>query len=515
MYTTHQINDFEFSIRDDGGVFYNENGSGLKKISEDATLINGTGFSSAYYDPEQNFFSVSHLDPLSNQSGFTSGIREYDHLTSTSDFLSDVYIVTAEEIRSHIADYNDNGQIDFPIPSIYNWPAIWIEEDYSNYGGIPKPFSPPFYDLNRNDIYEPQLGEFPNIKSVLPDIFPSKIILKFFTAEHLAVNGYVMLYGFDCLDGSMSDLKDAIVVEYKIHYTRNAVYKENHIGIHSHYNLGNSSNDFLAFDTTTQVAFSYNDPQQIESSENANIVVSQLLRRYPLETTDEIPDLRYYSHFDMDDMVQTSGPLLGIELYEGILQGRWNDGSARIKGGYGYDPSSTDLAHFSFDGNLDVMNGWTEIDANNTSGNRSAMFVFDPIPEEDLSQQYIIKQMLIHASETGDGLPDYELGQRLRNGFNSLYTSILKDYCREQLPKRWATGDTENWSLASNLTLGKVHILNLQNPSRIRVWDILGRVVIDQTTSSCFPTFNLYSTGVYFVLVESGDLKKKFKLVNY
>lgn len=72
-------------------------------------------------------------------------------------YFCDVFQITRSSIDQHLADFSD-GQLDNPIPEIMNWPgrgnangpAILLEDDFA-----------PFVDLNTNQIYEPNLGEYP------------------------------------------------------------------------------------------------------------------------------------------------------------------------------------------------------------------------------------------------------------------------------------------------------------------------------------------------------------------
>jgi len=73
-------------------------------------------------------------------------------------YFCDVFQITRSAVDQHLTDLSD-GQLDNPIPEIINWPgrgnangpSILLDDEFA-----------PFTDLNGNQIYEPEQGEYPS-----------------------------------------------------------------------------------------------------------------------------------------------------------------------------------------------------------------------------------------------------------------------------------------------------------------------------------------------------------------
>ncbi len=92
-------------------------------------------------------YRVGVLDPTTGQP-------------ADSTAYCQIHTVTRQEIDAHLADVAD-GSLDNPIQSILLWPG------QGNTSGIPGGYYghqlAPFIDVNSNSIYEPELGDYPEV----------------------------------------------------------------------------------------------------------------------------------------------------------------------------------------------------------------------------------------------------------------------------------------------------------------------------------------------------------------
>lgn len=77
-----------------------------------------------------------------------------------------IWKISREQVEAFIADWEDNQQLDNPLPEVIaSWPGsgnLYYLENYL----VPLPIDDlaPFFDRNGNHIYEPLLGDYPLIK---------------------------------------------------------------------------------------------------------------------------------------------------------------------------------------------------------------------------------------------------------------------------------------------------------------------------------------------------------------
>ena len=101
-----------------------------------------------------------------NKNDFSAGpiLIENNPPTLDCENYNKIWKVTGEEIILHVADFEDNGIIDQPIPSIYSYPGFQ-NPFFFDWNGFSLPNSnqemAPFFDQNTDGIYNPTDGDFP------------------------------------------------------------------------------------------------------------------------------------------------------------------------------------------------------------------------------------------------------------------------------------------------------------------------------------------------------------------
>jgi hypothetical protein len=159
-----------------------------------------------------------------------------------------IFYITQKEIdyhRLHFADLNYT-----PASSITTWPGN------GNMAQGEAQRLAPFIDINKNNIYEPLLGDYPLIPgdacafAIFNDAF-SKDTLQL----PLGVEIHQFVYGYD--DPS-SVLNNTLFVSYKIFNRSNNNYTDMYVGQWIDYDIGNALDDGYCNDSSRNLMYGFN-----------------------------------------------------------------------------------------------------------------------------------------------------------------------------------------------------------------------------------------------------------------
>ena len=517
-----ELNDFEFSVRSDGKVFNAEEGNiGLRYTDQEETLHDGIGLTFVGSNASGQIHVASHMIDIEDpsKSGFISGITWYDTNQNLISVHNDYYVVTRSEIEQHIADYEDNGIIDNPIAAIFDWPAYRVTFADSILSTLS--LLAPYYDINNNGSYDPDEGEFPIPHSNAEIFIPEIYILKYFSnnldaniegGESMDAHGRVEIYGYNCANDEVN-LADGIMVKYLIQPYRDQIFHAN-FSFNNNFSLGDSSNDYLAYDSVSNATFIYNDPLQTETNEvYDNLVITQNMVNDIYSLLEDGGEIAIYqptilSHYDLDPDKETSGPNNADQLYNRILSGYWNDGTPKTPFDYGYNPSTEEAYLTSFDGNVHQADGWDEISAGNPSGQRNAFHSFTKI-------RYLFRpsvQYYVNIEKTDDGLPDYQKAADMRKNAEKM-TFWSHDFDCYQNPTSTTQIPNIEIQVYPNPTQGIVHLTSSDPILKVELFDEVGRLLSSINYNQKQVTLTLATPGIYFAHITTDQGTHVEKLV--
>lgn len=247
-YTTMDVNNAEYRVSN-SGVFFNDpmfaRGVYYVPKSLNTSLIYATAFWFGAVD-ENGQIKLAGMRYGESGSDFKPGPY------STSDYGNAygnaIWQVTSAEIETHMQSWNTPGYV---IPSgILNWPGNG-DTDF----GVAEKLAP-FRDLNQNDIYEPQLGEYPLIKGC-EAIY---MILNDYTlhtetqGEPIHIEVHYMFYQYL----SDSALNNTTFMDVTVYNRTNTMWQDFKISLFADNDIGNSTDDYVGCDTTKNVFYAYN-----------------------------------------------------------------------------------------------------------------------------------------------------------------------------------------------------------------------------------------------------------------
>jgi hypothetical protein len=162
-----------------------------------------------------------------------------------------VWKLDKQQVRYHMNNYASLGYE--PIEAIANWPAQG-DVAKGQIAGIA-----PFFDLNKNGIYDPANGDYPIIRGDQAVFFilnDSASIHTETKSHKIGIEMHGMAYAFDKPDDST--LNNTIFFHYDIINRSSRTYDSTYIGVNSDFDLGCFSDDFMGTDVSNGLFYAYN-----------------------------------------------------------------------------------------------------------------------------------------------------------------------------------------------------------------------------------------------------------------
>lgn len=290
--------------------------------------------------------------------------------------------VNLSEIEAHIADFQDNGQIDAPIPNhILTWPGR-NNPEFSPLPGFDLPDRPlaPFVDVDGDGIYQATAGDYPQIKG-------DQAVWWMFNdrgnvhsesgGDQLGVEVAAMAYAFNSL--SNGNLNNTTFYEYTITNKSPETLHDLYVGLFVDIDLGCWSNDYVGCDTLRNLAYGYNGEATDPDCEGVNGYGDEV-PLIGIRTLDGLDDeagnsqgmsgFMYYNN-NFSPLPYPSPNPSEAEHYYNYMTGFWSDGSPIEYGGDGYQQGTFPTTYMHPSNPADTSPGaWSECSLANVPGDR-------------------------------------------------------------------------------------------------------------------------------------------------
>ena len=302
--------------------------------------------------------------------------------------------INRAEVQEHVSRINANDPT-YTIPkSIEDWPAH----------GDPgqDEFLAPFYDVNGNDEYEPESGDYPdyNISGTNKDaaLFGDQTLFWIFNdkgnihsesgAEPLGLEIHAQAFGF----AADNEINDMTFYNYKIINRSTLPLLNTYFGQWVDPDLGFYLDDYVGCDVSLGLGFCYNGDAEDEGASGygfnppaIGVDFFQGPLADPLDgidndkdgTIDEPGEQIIMSKFVYynNDNTTIGNPRTGTDFY-GYLQGKWKDDQKMTYGGDGHGTGATATTlecNYMFPGTSDDNfpgQEWTEVTSGNIPADR-------------------------------------------------------------------------------------------------------------------------------------------------
>jgi len=342
--------------------------------------------------------------------------------------------ITREEIIEHILHYSDAG---YTMPEVIaSWPA---------HGDIANNYAEnlaPFVDVNENGIYDPELGDYPDVKGDMSLYW----ILNDNYGEHAESNGipigmeiHIQAYAYsnDTLTGIDTVLNYTTFLNYRIINRSDTVYHDFITAFWSDSDIGYAYDDYIGCNVGLNTMFFYNgddmdgDGNGISYGENPPVQFIALIDAPLAEENDGLDNdndgtideadekalLNGMMYFDNNSSVY--GDPFSAEDYDNYMHCRWKNGESLKFGINGHDTIVGIPSKFMFPGESDpwfngtngidpnytVAGGWTEENEGNIPADRrgvmnSGRAMLNPGDELDYTLTFVWSRVIAGKSHS-------------------------------------------------------------------------------------------------------------------
>ena len=262
-----------------------------------------------------------------------------------------IWDLTREEIDHFIAHHGEAG---YEIPEdILTWPAHG-EGDYAQNLA-------PFVDMNGDGRYNPEAGDYPDIKGdqCLFYIFNDNFGPHTETAgKNIGLEIHAMVYAYNAPDDEA--LNNTVFVNYKFYNRSNSNYHDVYLGLWTDWDIGYGWDDYVGCDVQHNSCFGYNGLPEDGTGEpntygdDPPVQVLTVLAG-PYTNDNEHLGMTGFMYFNNSSIV--NGDPRDPEDYYNYMRGHWKNGQPMLYGGDGYNSGTLDLpCKYMFPGDSDPDN---------------------------------------------------------------------------------------------------------------------------------------------------------------
>lgn len=339
-------------------------------------LIFSTGLWIMGFDPSKKIVGAANTYRTSGFD-FNAGILDKNNDAILTTEFNKIWFVSRKDIEHHIADYQDNQKIDQPINSIFAWAgkANPFFKQYNNFG-LPDGEFAPFYDYDKDGIYDPSKGDFPLPEGVNNNNIPELIT---WTTYHdggkdnegefcensssktapINVEVHQTTWAFNCIN--IDVLNNSNFASYKLHFKGKEEIDSTFFGFWSDPDIGCYQDDYIGCSPSQNASFAYNQDEEdgiITGSPNFCPGGFQVWNKneMPVGSVKFLNQKMDAFTFSNNGSLgipppATTDPSQTIDFYR-YLNNQWKDGTPLTDKGFGYNPdSSFAKTKFAFPGN--------------------------------------------------------------------------------------------------------------------------------------------------------------------
>lgn len=337
--------------------------------NSDNYLIYSNSFWFGAKDPSGNLKMCATLFGGEEYRDIYRGAIKDDGTAEAPDevFAGDIYVVSRAEILFHAANY---AAWDYDAPhGIANWPA---------HGNVDLGLAAnlaPFADLNGNGSYEPELGEYPEIRGD----HAAYLIMNDMGGPHLGSGGdplgievHFMFYQYEG-DG---DINNTTFVNTRVINRSSNDYPEFIVGNFMDADVGYAGDDYMGCDSANNIIYIYNGDVLDEGMGGAP-GYGENPPAVGIVSLNHVMNVGGY----YDNSAGPYGDPASASDYWNYLNATWKNGLPFQYGGNGHTTGSGIPSNYMFGGTtyLDGEEEWSEINAGNPAGDRRAFMASEVI----------------------------------------------------------------------------------------------------------------------------------------
>ena len=500
--------------------------------------IRATGLWLGGFDPAGNLKVAAQIDgrDTGNKDYIPGPLQPFQGVpyNGLCEEFDQIWTITQQDIVNHLADFSDNGMIDSPNPRIYAWPGT-KNPHFESTNGFKWPESStaaaPFKDVNFDNIYNPDDGDYPHYASIAEWVLPNMMTWTVFNdatfhthsgGNPIRADIELLSWNFKCDDNEI--LNNTLFTAHKI--TNQAVESIDsfYIGLWVDFDLGCNTDDYIGSTPDHNAFFAYNadseDGDGSGTSSGCFFGFNTYKDNPPVQSVKflnhPLSKFTYYNDPSTTNYPGIVGPgIIALEYYS-YLSGSWRDRTYFTTGGTGYDLTNPQVTDYAFPDDPNDPNGWSMINEALPFGDRKAIGSYlagrlEPGHTTTLETAFTFHQKdnLDHLSNVTQMYKDLEALQQMHNSYYSGFCQNNVVSAKEIIPDA-------AFSLSPNPTTGLINLqLHDLELDRLKVFDLQGRMLMEWSDLSGSMDIDLsgLSAGMYLVRLESAGSVATRKVV--
>lgn len=496
----------------DGGILFNNQAtstpgyeipknSGMNAIYSTAFWFGGQDVNGQWRMSATHYEAAADIFP-----GPIANPGEYTSTSYLNNYLSSIWTVEQADINNHISNWNQTGYV---VPtSIENWPgngdvSIGVAEQLA-----------PYVDMNANNIYEPALGDYPNIRGDIATYVIMNDAAQVHTgtiSDPIIIEVHLMLYQYT----TTNSLNDVTFINTRIFNRGTQFFQDFKSSIYADGDLGNYSDDYYGCDSVINMIYTYNGDNFDEDNGGALGYGVDPPAIGIMSLNQAMSGACYYSNGGSTPM---NDPSSASEHWN-FMNNQWGDGTPWVYGGNGYPGSSgstTSPTNYIFGGDPTIMSEWsetsTDLNGSANAPNDRRMLMNLPSTVFQPGDSYCYDFAVVYGRGNGSLASVQELKINA-NFVQSFYDN--QNYSCEQVVLNINEIEDYNFKVYPNPTNGNitVSIENNITDYTLNITNLSGQIVYQKNkleSSSESISLNIPS-GIYFINVqtEKGIISKK------
>lgn len=427
--------------------------------------------------------------------------------------------VLGSDIQQHISDFEDNGIIDNPILSIFNYPA-YQNQYFVNTYGFALPNEPhglaPFFDENGDGIYDPNVGDFPLPNGVDKNTIPSHILWGIYNDNSpnnnnpLNVEIQLTAWSLDCSGNDL--LSNTIFTSYKIVNGGTETLNSMFAGLWMDMDIGCYTDDYLGCIPERNTFYGYNkDALDGTSGCQCNDGQPTYCQVVPAQAITFLNrDLSSFLPYSSN--ICPSNPS-STEDYYNVMNGLYANGSPMTIGGTGCD--GNEPTNFAFPDNPNDAQGWSMV---NNISSFADYRLFANTSIGSLPPGAVTTLDIGYSFHQDENLDHLEIVDEMYNQIpilQQLYNEQFKVNCSVPV----STSEVEiSTSSVEVFPIPTTHLLNVNfdksTSAKLSIFDVYGKNVFQTNIENQNNVLSLENlpSGIYFLNIkkENKTITQKF-----
>jgi len=420
----------------------------------------------------------------------------YSHSDYINLYEDKFWKITKAEINDHYYHYQQPGYV---MPAVIaEWPAngqssIGVANDMA-----------PYVDENSNGIYDPENGDYPNIRGDMAVY----LIMNDDAGVHAESGGtplqmefHYMFYQFNSTDY----INNTTFINLKVINRSPNIYSDFKVAYFSDHDIGGASDDYSGCSPSENLMFGYNGNQNDDGTGGTNYGMNPPAVGIKFLNH----DLNVFSSFTGGGVAPQTDPQNANQYY-GFMNGMWgSSGLPFTYGGSGIN--GTEPTNHLFSGSLTDLAEWSEVSENNPVGDRRMIGVTEGatiVPNQVICYDYAVLY-----NRSGSTNIENAVGLTgLSTQVQAFYDAEVNFSC-DNVVLNTAESATTNFEMYPNPSNGDIN-LSSNSMFDVTIYSINGELVYSKANVNSKIVLNLdVTTGIYFVKVRQDNSVLTKKLI--